>query len=85
MSKLSQKRVKINVSSEPNKADLFFTVEANVQNNIHIRSVCRNILELQDKYPQLAPIKPSLNYTYEDVEVIAGPDYYHSVLPTEFL
>ena len=28
-----------------------------------------NIPELQNKYPQLAPIKP-LQYNYEDVEVI---------------
>ena len=38
---------------------------------------------MQNKYPQLAPIKPTQN-TYEDVEVIIGQDYYHADRPIEF-
>ena len=39
---------------------------------------------MQIIYPQLAPIKPT-QYTYEDVEVIIGQDYYHAVRPIEFI
>ena len=39
---------------------------------------------MQNKYPQLAPIKPT-QYNYEDVEVIIGQDYYHAVRPIEFI
>ena len=39
---------------------------------------------MQNKYHQLAPIK-STQYTYEDVEVIIGQDYYHAVKPIEFI
>ena len=39
---------------------------------------------MQKKYPQLAPIKPT-QYTYEDVEVLIGQDYYHAVRPIEFI
>ena len=39
---------------------------------------------MQNKYPQLAPIKPT-QYTYKDVEVIIGQDYYHAVRPIEFI
>ena len=43
-----------------------------------------NIAELQNKYPQLAPVKPTQN-NYEDVEVVIGQDYYHAVRPIEFI
>ena len=43
-----------------------------------------NIADLQNKYPQLAPFKPT-QYTYEDVEVIIGQDYYHAVRPIEII
>ena len=39
---------------------------------------------MQNKDPQLAPIKPT-QYTYEDVGVIIGQDYYHAVRLIEFI
>ena len=43
-----------------------------------------NIGDLQNKYPQLAPVKPTQK-TYEDVEVFIGQDNYHAVRPIEFV
>ena len=40
--------------------------------------------ELQNKYSQLAPIKP-VQYNYEDIEIVIGKDYYHADRPIEFL
>ena len=77
-------RVKFTVSSEPNNSDFVFSLCAYVKENIRIGSEVINIADLQNKYPQLAPIKPS-QYTYEDVEVIIGQDYYHAVRPIEFI
>ena len=62
-------RVKFTVSSEPNKTGFVFFLCAYVKDNIHIGSELINIANLQNRYPQLAPIKPT-QYTYEDVEVI---------------
>ena len=67
-------RVKFTVSSEPNNSDFEFFLCAYVKDNIRIGSKFINIADLQNKYPQLAPIKPT-QYTYEDVEVIIGQDY----------
>ena len=43
-----------------------------------------NIPELQEKYPQLAPIKP-LHYKYEEFKIIIGQDFYHAKRPVEYL
>ena len=77
-------RVKFTVSSEPNNSDFVFSLCAYVRDNIRIGSELINIADLQNKYPQLAPIKPT-QYTYEDVEVIIRQDYYHAVRPIEFI
>ena len=77
-------RVKFTVSSELNNSDFVFSLCAYVKDNIRIGSELINIADLQNKYPQLAPIKPT-HYTYEDVEVIIGQDYYHAVRPIEFI
>ena len=50
---IETQRVKFNVSSEPNNADLSFTKKVYVKDNIHLGTECINIPELQDKYPQL--------------------------------
>ena len=76
-------RLKFTVSSEPNNSDFVFLC-AYVKDNIRIGSELINIPDLQNKYPQLAPIKPT-QYTYEVVEVIIGQDYYHAVRPIEFI
>ena len=55
-----------------------------LKKNIGIGSELINFADLQNKYPQLAPIKPT-QYTYEDAEVIIGQDYYHVVRPIEFI
>ena len=62
----------------------YFSLCAYIKNNIRIGSELINIADLQNKYPQLAPILPT-QYTYEDVEVIIGQDYYHAVRPIEFI
>ena len=77
-------RVKFTVSSEPNNSDFEFPLCAYVKDNIRIGFELINIADLQTKYPQLAPIKPT-QYTYEDVEVIIGQGYYHAVRPIEFI
>ena len=76
--------VKFTVSSEPNNSDFVFSLCAYVIDNIRIGPELINIADLQNKYPQLAPIKPT-KYTYEDVEVIIGQDYYHAVRHIEFI
>ena len=81
---LGTQQLKFNVSSEPNKANLSFTMEAYVKDNIHIGTECINMPELQVKYPLLAHTKP-LQYNYEEIEVIVGHDYYHTVRPIELL
>ena len=43
-----------------------------------------SIPDLQDKYPQLAPIKP-IHYKYEEVEIIFGQNFYHAIRPVEYL
>ena len=77
-------RVKFTVSSEPNNSDFVFSLCEFFKDNIPIGSELINIGDLQNKYPQLAPIKPT-QYTYEDVELIIGQDYYHAVKPIEFI
>ena len=71
-------------SSEANNSDFVFPLCAYVKDNIRIGSELVNIADLQNKYPQLAPIKPTQN-TYEDVQVIIGQDYYHADRPIEFI
>ena len=77
-------RVKFTVSSEPNNGDFVFSLCAYVKDSIRIGSELINIADLQNKYPQLAPIKP-IQYTLEDVEVIIGQDCYHAVRPIDFI
>ena len=40
--------------------------------------------ESQEKYPQLAPIKP-IHFKYEDVEINNGQDFYHAIRPDEYM
>ena len=67
-------RVKSTASSETNNSDFVFSLCAYVKDNIRIGSQLINIADLQNKYPQLAPIKPT-QYTYEDVEIIIEHEY----------
>ena len=76
--------VKFTVSSEPKNSDFVFSLCAYVKDNIRIHSDLIKIADLHNKYPQLAPIRPT-QYTYEDVEIIIGQDYYHAVRPIEFI
>ena len=57
---------------------IVFPLCAYVEDKIRIGSELINKADLQNKYPQLAPIKPT-QYTYENSEVIIGQDYYHAV------
>ena len=75
-------RVKFTVSSKPN--NFVFPLWAYVKDNIWIGSELIKIADLQNKYPHLAPNKPT-QYTYEDVEVIIGQDYYHAARAIEFI
>ena len=77
-------RFKFTVSSEPNNSDFVFPLCAYVKYNVLIGSESINIADLQNKYPQLAPSKPT-QYTYEGVEVIIRQDYYHAVRTIEFI
>ena len=77
---IEHQRAKFNASSEPNNTNLSFIMAADVKENIYIGTECINTPELQDKYPQLAPMKP-LQYNYKDIVVILGQDYYHAIRP----
>ena len=77
-------KVKFTVSFEPNNSDFVFTLCAYLKDNIRIDSELINIADLQNSFPQLAPIRPT-QYTYEDIEVIIGQDYYHAVRLIEFI
>ena len=81
---IKTQKVKFTFSSEPNNSDFIFALCAYVKDNIRLSFELINFADLQNKYPQLAPIKPT-QYTYEDVEVIIGQDYYHAVRPIEFI
>ena len=70
--------------TEPNKIDFVFPLCAYGKDNIRVGSELINIADLQNEYPQLARIKPT-QYTYEDVEVIIGQDYYHAIRPIELI
>ena len=70
--------------SKPNNNEFGFSLCAYVKDNIRVGSELINIADLWNKYPQVAPIKPSQN-VYEDVEVFIGQDYYHAVRPVEFI
>ena len=48
-----------------------FIFRAEVKDHIRIASYSIGTPELQEKYPQLAPIKPIV-YKYEEVEIIIG-------------
>ena len=77
-------RVKFTVSSEPNNSEFVFPLCAYVKEKIRIGSELINIADLPNKYPHLAPINYT-QFTYEDVEVIIGQDYYHAVRRVEFI
>ena len=53
-------RVKLTVSSEPNKSDFVFSLCVYVKDNIRISSDLINLADLQKKYSQLAPISLSI-------------------------
>ena len=62
-------QVNFQVSAETNNSEFSFSFRAYVKNHIRIGSDSISIPELQEKYPQLTPIKP-IQYKYEDVEII---------------
>ena len=73
-------QVSFQVSAETNNSDFSFSFRAYVKDHIRIGSDSISIPELQEKYPQLAPIKP-IHYKYEEVEIIIGQDFYHAIRP----
>ena len=77
-------QVSFQVSAETNNSDFSFSFRAYVKDHIRIGSDSISIPELQEKYPQLAPIKP-IHYKYEEVEIIIGQDFYHTIRPVEYL
>ena len=77
-------QVSFQVSAETNNSEISFSFRAYVKDHIRIGSDSISIPELQEKYPQLAPIKP-IRYKYEDVKIIIGQDFYHAIRPVEYL
>ena len=77
-------QVNFQVSAETNNSDFSFSFRAYVKDHIRIGSDSTSIPELQEKYPQLAPIKP-IHYKYEEVEIIIGQDFYYAIRPVEYL
>ena len=77
-------QVNFQVSAETNNSEFSFSFRAYVKDHIRIGSDSISIPELQEKYPQLAPIKP-IHFKYEDVEIIIGQDFYHAIRPVEYL
>ena len=77
-------QVSFQVSTETNISEFSFSFQAYVKDHIRIESDSISIPELQEKYPQLAPIKP-IHYKYEEVKIIIGQDFYHAIRPVEYL
>ena len=77
-------QVSFQVSAETNNSEFLFSFRAYVKDHIRIGSDSISIPELQEKYPQLAPIK-IIHYKYEDVEIIIGQDFYHAIRTVEYL
>ena len=77
-------QVSFQVSAETNTSEFSFSFRAYVKDHIRIGSDSISVPELQEKYPQLAPIKP-IHYKYEDVEIIIGQDFYYTIRPVEYL
>ena len=61
-----------------------FSLRAYVEDHIRIGSDSISIPELQEKYPQLAPINP-IHYKFEEVEIIIGQDFYLAIRPVEYI
>ena len=72
------------VSAETNNSEFLFSFRAYVKDHIRIGSGSKSIPELQEKYPQLAPIKP-IQYKYDEVVLIFEQDFYHAIRPVEYL
>ena len=62
----------------------FRFLRAYVKDHIRIGSDSISIPELQEKYAQLAPIKP-IYFKYEEVEIFIGQDFYHAMRPVEYV
>ena len=77
-------QVSFQISAETNNSEFSFYFRAYVKDHIRIGLDSISIPELQEKYPQLAPIKP-IHYKYEEVEIIIGHDFYHAIRPVEYL
>ena len=81
---MKTEKVSFQVSAETNNSEFLFSFRSYVRDHICIGSASISIPELQEKYPQLAPIKPR-HYKYEDVKIIIGQDFYHAIRPVEYL
>ena len=81
---MKTQQVSFQVSAETNISEFSFSFRAYVKDHTRIGSDSISIPELQEKYPQLAPIKPR-HYKYEHVEIIIGQDFYHVIRPVEYL
>ena len=81
---MKTQQVNFQVSAETNNSEFAFSFRAYVKDHIRIGLDSISIPELQEKYPQLAPIKPR-HYKYEDVEIIIGQHFYHAIRPVEYL
>ena len=81
---MKTQQVSFQVSAERNNSEFSFSFRAYVKDHIRIGSDSISIPELQEKHPQLAPIKPR-HYKYEDVEIIIGQGFYHAIRPVEYL
>ena len=77
-------QVSFQVSAETNNSEFSFSFRANVKDHNRIGSDRISIPELQEKYLQLAPIKP-IRYKYEEDEIIVGQDFHHAIRPVEYL
>ena len=81
---MKTQQVNFQVSAETHNSEFLFSFRAYVKDHIRIGSDSISIPKLQEKYPQLASIKPR-HYKYEDVEIIIGQDFYHAIRPVEYL
>ena len=62
-------QVSYQVSAETNNSEFSFSFRAYIKDHIRIGADSISIPELQEKHPQLAPIK-LIHYKYEEVEII---------------
>ena len=76
-------QVEANVSAKFDHHEYSFRVSPFVKDRLSVGSKTIDVIILQDRFPHLQPIKPTV-YNYSDVEIILGQDVFHAIKPLEY-